>query len=404
MTQEDNHNIDNLSGDEFEQLVASLFEAMGYEVEKTPVGPDGGIDLVLHSPDVVTSGKYIVQCKRVSSSVSEPILRDLLGTTHSEGALKGILVTNATFTQPAIEFAEGKTLELIDGNKLEDLLREHLPAHAPEGDDQVRLPPNLDLLCRRLNKNLDPVWKELSGIQSGQVHIGQKKIVQEQAYKTNMANSFNEVLDILEIWSLVVTEAANSALSHDSDASAEEVAAVADRLADPIKHILRLRKSLTKLVPPSEVSHAHSLLIDGLDELLQNGKDMHDTLIKAKSDPMHFVSEDEDREAVLDVRLDAPTYLEGYKLFQSYIDGPEESSSCAVVTACYGNPNAVEVVTLREWRDNELAGYLFGDFLIRLYALTSPPVAALFRYSSYLSKIGRLFVKRLIRTGWFDLN
>lgn len=70
-------------------------------------------------------GKYLIQCKRYSNPVGVSILRDLYGTVHSENANKGILITTASFTSIAKTFAEGKQIELIDGNKLKSLLEEY---------------------------------------------------------------------------------------------------------------------------------------------------------------------------------------------------------------------------------------------------------------------------------------
>lgn len=67
----------------------------------------------------------IIQCKRYSGSVGEPIIRDLYGVITSERANKGILMTTGHFTKSAIAFAEGKQIELIDGEKLDTLLKKH---------------------------------------------------------------------------------------------------------------------------------------------------------------------------------------------------------------------------------------------------------------------------------------
>ena len=72
-------------------------------------------------------GTYIIQCKDWQNPVGEPVLRDLLGTVTAEGSLKGILITSGNFTQAARKFADGKRLELIDGQDLDDLLQQAAP-------------------------------------------------------------------------------------------------------------------------------------------------------------------------------------------------------------------------------------------------------------------------------------
>jgi restriction system protein len=53
------------------------------------------------------------------------MIRDLYGAMNHEGASKGVLITTSRFSLEAIKFAEGKPLELIDGQQLEELLRRY---------------------------------------------------------------------------------------------------------------------------------------------------------------------------------------------------------------------------------------------------------------------------------------
>lgn len=117
-----NTDINVLSGIEFENLIYRVFTKLGFRVQTTKASGDGGIDLVAHYDGLVFKGKYLIQCKRWKGTVGEPELRDLYGTTVSENALKGILVTSSSFTKQAEEFSRGKNLELIDGSALNVLL------------------------------------------------------------------------------------------------------------------------------------------------------------------------------------------------------------------------------------------------------------------------------------------
>lgn len=124
--------IQSLNGLEFEQVCEQLVKKMGFETEVTKASGDGGIDIVATNNSPLLSGKYIIQCKRYSGSVGEPIIRDLYGVVTSERANKGILMTSGTFTRQAIDFAEGKPIELIDGIGLRKLMKEHDLAGAIE--------------------------------------------------------------------------------------------------------------------------------------------------------------------------------------------------------------------------------------------------------------------------------
>lgn len=119
------NDINSLSGIEFEHICKNLIENMGFSVETTKASGDGGIDLIAYNHEPVLSGKYIIQCKRYSGSVGEPIIRDLYGVITSERANKGILMTTGFFTKSAIAFAEDKPIELIDGDQLDALLKMH---------------------------------------------------------------------------------------------------------------------------------------------------------------------------------------------------------------------------------------------------------------------------------------
>jgi len=117
--------VDNLSGIEFEKICMELIRNMGFSVENTKASGDGGIDLIAYNHQPLLSGRYIIQCKRYSGSVGEPILRDLYGVVTAERANKGILITTGHFTKNAIGFAEGKNIELIDGPNLKNLMNQY---------------------------------------------------------------------------------------------------------------------------------------------------------------------------------------------------------------------------------------------------------------------------------------
>ncbi len=115
----------SMSGTDFEQLCQVLLSKMGFETEITKASGDGGIDIIAYNRQPILAGKYIVQCKRYSGSVGEPVIRDLYGVVTSERANKGILITTGSLTRQARTFAEGKPLELIDGAQLNQLIEQY---------------------------------------------------------------------------------------------------------------------------------------------------------------------------------------------------------------------------------------------------------------------------------------
>ena len=98
----------------FEHFVGALFAQMGYEVQTTALSGDEGIDLILYKG----SHLAIVQCKRYSGTVGQPVIRDLYGAMVHNRAYEGYLVTTGAISMPARQWAANKPIHLIDGNGL----------------------------------------------------------------------------------------------------------------------------------------------------------------------------------------------------------------------------------------------------------------------------------------------
>ena len=112
----------SLTWQQFESLVAEGFRQRGFTVtEKGGAAPDGGVDLILARG----TERFLVQCKQWrAQQVPVTIVRELYGVMAAEQAAGGYVVTSGRFTQDAIEFAEGRNIELIDGRTLPALLCE----------------------------------------------------------------------------------------------------------------------------------------------------------------------------------------------------------------------------------------------------------------------------------------
>jgi hypothetical protein len=118
-----------LTGTDFERLVTTLLQQMGFTAEMTKASGDGGIDIeaVLDRP--IVGGRYLIQCKRLAPDtlVGSPIVREFYGALVADRkAVKGILITTSGFTIQAQEFARNLPLELIDGTTLKSLIDEYL--------------------------------------------------------------------------------------------------------------------------------------------------------------------------------------------------------------------------------------------------------------------------------------
>jgi restriction system protein len=118
--------LDGMTWREFEMLVGEGFRMQGYTVIETGgQGPDGGVDLVLSRPSRNMSEIFLVQCKQWRAfKVGVDVVRELYGVMAAKGAAGGFVVTSGRFTSEATAFAQGRNVNLIDGAKLDALLKQ----------------------------------------------------------------------------------------------------------------------------------------------------------------------------------------------------------------------------------------------------------------------------------------
>jgi restriction system protein len=110
-----------LTPEGFEEFVAELFEAMGYDVELSGGTGDEGADLRVMKKGLIG----VVQCKyHKKGVVGSPELQKFLGTVHHTKSHKGFFVTTRTFSLAAEKFIAEHPIELIDGPRLVELVQE----------------------------------------------------------------------------------------------------------------------------------------------------------------------------------------------------------------------------------------------------------------------------------------
>lgn len=122
-------NLATMPWEDFEHLCRELFEkefaSDGAEVKITQASRDAGVDAIIFNPDLIKGGKIVIQAKRYAATVDVSAVRDLFGTVHNEGAMKGILVATSTFGSDSYNFIANKPLTLINGTQLLRLLGKH---------------------------------------------------------------------------------------------------------------------------------------------------------------------------------------------------------------------------------------------------------------------------------------
>jgi len=111
----------SLTPEGFEEFVAEVFEAMGYDVEVLGGTGDEGADLRVARKGLLG----VVQCKyHKNGVVGSPELQKFLGTIHHTRSHKGFFVTTRTFSLAAEKFVAEHPIELIDGPRLVELVQE----------------------------------------------------------------------------------------------------------------------------------------------------------------------------------------------------------------------------------------------------------------------------------------
>lgn len=142
-TQKDAASLRALSWKEFEWMVGEAYRRQGYSVEEQlGGGADGGIDLTIRK----SGATWLVQCKQWKvQAVSVKVVREMFGLVNHHQSNGAIVITTGNFTRDAHAFAEGKTLELIDGPALLQLVKgvqaNHAPVAASPSPAQPESPP-----------------------------------------------------------------------------------------------------------------------------------------------------------------------------------------------------------------------------------------------------------------------
>lgn len=112
-----------LTPPQFEAAVASILRNLGYRQIRVSGGAgDLSVDIACRDRDGAT---VAVQCKRYApgARIGSPAVQSFIGmiSVHHR-ADRGIFVTTASFTAPAIELAAEHNIELIDGAGLMRIL------------------------------------------------------------------------------------------------------------------------------------------------------------------------------------------------------------------------------------------------------------------------------------------
>src|ERR1035441_364043 len=132
---ENQHLLDTLTSREFEELVAVILESYGLQVSLTPPTRDGGYDILAIQTGVPgLDATWIVECKKYAEDrrIGVEIVRNLFGVRDYLSIANAAIVTTASFTRDALDFARNRgAIKLIDRSQLIAWIKQAVAARPP---------------------------------------------------------------------------------------------------------------------------------------------------------------------------------------------------------------------------------------------------------------------------------
>jgi HJR/Mrr/RecB family endonuclease len=115
------YDIDKMDGIEFELVLKTLFENIGYSVELTPPTNDQGADLILKK----FGDKISVQAKNWTANVGNDAVQQVVGSLKFYKTKRGMVITSSDFTNQAITLAAHNHVELWNRDKLIEMIAKY---------------------------------------------------------------------------------------------------------------------------------------------------------------------------------------------------------------------------------------------------------------------------------------
>ena len=115
----------------FEQIVADIFTALGFNTEVTGGADDKGVDVIARYSDGLDFAPIYIQVKHYCGTmkVTPNEIQKLAGAVLLHGGLQGVLVTCGAFAHPVPEYLQGlpgaRNIALVDQHQLVELMIRH---------------------------------------------------------------------------------------------------------------------------------------------------------------------------------------------------------------------------------------------------------------------------------------
>ncbi len=117
--------LSTLTLERFEALCVELLQELGLEIERSTRAGGREVEMLAVNAAPIVGGRYLVHGELLQAGeVVEAVqVLGLIDAVKGEGASKGVLMTNGFFSDEAAKASAGGPVELINGARLEELLR-----------------------------------------------------------------------------------------------------------------------------------------------------------------------------------------------------------------------------------------------------------------------------------------
>lgn len=119
-----------LKSRKFEEVMAEIYNKLGYNVELTKATRDGGKDIIIRKPEILGDFIYYVECKKYAADdpVGVGIVRAFDGVINMNRVNGGIIATTSYFAKDARDLILDKNLsyqiQMHDYNKIGEMLNQ----------------------------------------------------------------------------------------------------------------------------------------------------------------------------------------------------------------------------------------------------------------------------------------
>lgn len=107
--------LNAMTGEQFEQCIASMLRRDGHFVKLTPRSGDYGVDIIMDN-------HVAIQCKRYGGNVGLNAVQEVYAGMMHYGCKSAIVVTNSQFTKSAIQLANELGVTLWDGRAVQKMM------------------------------------------------------------------------------------------------------------------------------------------------------------------------------------------------------------------------------------------------------------------------------------------